>query len=167
MYNGACNPNEPPARRISAARNYGARGAHHATLVFNDADSLCKPEQVRWMVRLAEQAPGLVFGFTVYSRLADVPITHWPDAFTAPVEWQMFHSLSSGCIAIRRECFEEVGGYDETWQYGFEDYDFAQRCAKLWPLRRVEGELYHLYHPRPAVEPENGPDAARYAEMYG
>jgi hypothetical protein len=157
----------PIAGQIANARNVAARDTDAPILVFNDADSLCKPEQIREMVRLAEEAPGLVFGFTVYSRLADAPINHWSEAFTAPVEWQMFNSLSSGCIAIRRDCFEQVGGYDETWQYGFEDYDFAQRCAKLWPIRRVEGELYHLWHPRPAVEPEDGPDAERYHSLYG
>lgn len=158
----------PIAGQLARARNWGAQ-LHDLgdVLVFNDGDSLVTPNQLNDATRLAEEAPGLVFAFTVYSRLANVPITHWSEAFTAPVEWQMFNSFSSGCVAIRRECFEEVGGYDETWQYGFEDYDFAQRCAKLWPIRRVEGELYHLWHPRPAVEPENGPDRERYELLYG
>src|SRR5690348_17446134 len=130
----------PTAQAVAEARNLGAALTAGEILVFADADSLVKPAQVARMVQQADVAPGLVFGFTVYSRLADVPIHHWQEAFTAPVEWQMFNSFSSGCVAIRRECFEEVGGYDETWQYGFEDYDFAQRCAKLWPIRRVDGE---------------------------
>ena len=158
----------PGATNIADARNSrGFARLPEDVLVFNDADSLCQPEQIREAVRLAEEAPGLVFAFDVYSRLADVPIATWKEAFEAPVEWSMFNSLSSGCIAIRRECFEQVGGYDETWQYGFEDYDFAQRCAKLWPIRRVRGELVHLWHPRPAVEPEDGPDAKRYVDLYG
>lgn len=157
-------------QKVSYARNALADMSDEAVILFNDADSLCKPEQIREAVRLAEEAPGLVFAFTNYCRLSQKTtesLTSWRDACDAPVEWEMYGSNSSGCVAISRESFLQVGGYDETWLDGYEDYDFAFRCAEMFgPNRRVEGDLIHLFHPRPAVEPENGRDRERFEKKW-
>ena len=57
----------------------------------------------------------------------------------------MIHEAPShGCVAIRRVCFLEVG-YDEAYEgWGPEDQDFNRRAP--WPVRRVTGELEHLWH---------------------
>ncbi len=156
-------------QQVAKARNR-ALAFGEDSFVFNDADSLCRPEQIQTAVRLAEMSPGLVFAYTSYCRLsqrATEALMSWRDAFEAPVEWEMVGSLSSGCVAISRESFLEAGGYDESWLDGYEDYDFALRCNERWPNRRVEGELVHLWHPRPAVEPENGRDRRRFEERWG
>ncbi len=106
-------------------------------LVFNDGDSLVPAARMREAIRLAESEPGLVFAYTVYVRenQAGVPV------------WAMGGSASMACVAIRRDCFDEVGGFDEGYEgWGYEDLDFVRRCAERWPLRRVDGEVVHLWH---------------------
>lgn len=156
--------------RLARARNEGAGIGEGLidgdVIVFNDADSLCQPENIHRAVELAAEAPGLVFAWDTYYRLSQKTtgnVGRWQDAFEQPVAWGMYESLSAGCMAISRRCFQEVGGFDPSWATACEDYDFADRCNRLWPNRRVAGELIHLWHPRPAVEPENTRDGKRWA----
>ena len=122
-------------------------------LVFNDGDSLVEPANISRMVRDAE-APGLVFGYTRYRRLnqaATENLKSFVLAFVQPdhfFEWQMLNSGSNGCAAIRRDCFNEVGGLDENFQgWGYEDLAFDVICEAHWPSRRIAGDLIHLWHP--------------------
>lgn len=134
-----------------AARNYGAAHTTEDMLVFNDADTICPPAQIREAVRLAGERPGLVFAYDLYVRVGE----RGSRAYLAgggPIEGcgsdqEIFNSGSMGCVAISRACFEQVGGFDESYQgWGYEDLDFAQRCGALWPNRRVSGPVYHLWH---------------------
>lgn len=157
------------ARRIATARNLGARlavgGPDRAdVLVFNDADSIVSREQLLEAGRLAGEAPGLVFAFDNYQRLsssATAAVTTAEEALEAPVAWEMYGSLSSGCVAIHADSFEQLDGYDTDYKHGYEDLDFAVRAAALWPTRRVAGDLVHLWHSRPDLEPEDSADDLR------
>jgi GT2 family glycosyltransferase len=121
---------------VAARRDYDPRGDFDP-IVFNDADSICPLEQIQEAVRLAEEAPGLVFAYDLYVRKTK----EGRDGQT------FMNSPSMACVAISRQCFEQVGGFDETYVgWGYEDLDFAQRCNALWPLRRVSGPVYHLWH---------------------
>lgn len=154
------------------SRNLGAFLAQGRLLVFNDADSLCPAAHIQEAVTLASDSPGLVLAYTDYCRLSEaetrmVTPGSYEYAFDAPIDWAMWggSSMSSGCLAIRRRCFEDVKCFDASWLHGFEDYDFAQRCAQRWPLRRIAGKLTHLWHPRPDIEPEVF-DRGRYQETW-
>ena len=49
--------------------------------------------------------------------------------------------------AISRECWDQLGGYDEAYVgWGMEDRDLNRRAEELWPTRRVPGELIHMWH---------------------
>jgi N-acetylglucosaminyl-diphospho-decaprenol L-rhamnosyltransferase len=41
-----------------------------------------------------------------------------------PVEW-----ATGGCLLVRRECFEQLGGLDESFFLYYEDVDFCRRAA--------------------------------------
>lgn len=132
-------------------------------LVFNDADCLAPPDQVHEAVRLAHQAPGLVWAYDFYCRLTRAatialrPSTYL-DAFLGPFEWAQANTPSHSCSAIRRECFLELGGYNTDYTgWGYEDCDLTARSAKLWPTRRVQGKVVHLWHGdrRPDDSPED------------
>jgi len=122
------------------ARNYGARRLlwDADPVVFVDADTIVPPDQIASAIRLAREAPGLVYGYTLYLRQRPGRLGY-EDEFMAPP--------SMGCVAISRESFELVGGFDERFVgWGYEDVEFAQRCAERWPLRRVDGVATHLWH---------------------
>ncbi len=161
-----------PARAIANARNRGAFFVADDVIVFNDADSLVEGFQIIRAASLARQEPGLVFAYTRYRRLTkastEAIVEHGWHANLVESEWESDTSLSSGCVAISVASFNALGGYDETWLDGFEDYDLALRSRERYRNpRHVPGDLLHLWHERPAVEPENGRDLARYKELYG
>jgi GT2 family glycosyltransferase len=132
----------PPPWSPGKARNRGAWLALGEVLVFNDADTIVPHEQIREAARLAAEQPGLVYGYSLYLSLAE-----GAEPVSGKVEREIVNSPSMGCAAISRECFERLGGFDESYQgWGYEDVDFAVRAAELWPLRRVEGPAYHLWH---------------------
>lgn len=136
----------------AAARNAGALNVHasRTVVVFNDADTVVPPEHIRTAAWQASQSPGLVYAYDLYLRLTresseammrgEQP--HWP----VP-EREILNAPSMGCAAISLECFREVGGFGEQYVgWGYEDVDFANRCAERWPLRRVPGPAFHLWH---------------------
>lgn len=107
-------------------------------IVIADADSLVPLSQVEKAIKWAKEKRGLVWAYTTYRRLN----SKWDG-----IEWQMANAPSLGCMAIRRECFEKVGGFDKRFRgWGYEDLDFARRCAEHWEHRRVPGYLTHLWH---------------------
>lgn len=148
----------PPPREAwspGRARNLGAEQITGKVVVFNDADSICPPEQIREAVRLAEEAPGLVFAYDLYVRLDEsesemvrrLDTAEQDEWFAWPHQQLIHNSGSMACVAISRACFEQVGGFDESYEgWGYEDLDFAQRCGTLWPNRRVSGPVFHLWH---------------------
>lgn len=135
------------ARNVAAAHSWEAD-----VIVFNDADTVCPPDQIREAVRLATEQPGLVFAYDLYVRLSETATSVYVDDLSLdPMEMSIDATFTSsgsmGCVAISRECFDQVGGFDESYQgWGYEDLDFAHRCAALWPNRRVSGPVYHLWH---------------------
>ncbi len=94
------------------------------------------------------------------------------DLFGLPdeaVEWEKLQSGSHGCVAIRRDCWQRVGGLDPAFgMAGYEDLAFNTVCEAFWPSRRVAGDLYHLWHPRGwDADPEReAANLARYREQY-
>ena len=135
------------------SKNAGVRswpGDPDDVFVLADCDCVTSRETLRELVWLAHSAPGLVGCGTYLRILGPEDIAHyqsWEEAalglrgVVRPVD------APAQLLAIRRECFEQVGGYDERYiGYGFEDYDFRERCEKLWPFRQATGTLVHLWH---------------------
>jgi hypothetical protein len=128
------------------ARNRSVKITTGPILLFNDADSICPPDQIREAIRLAGEEPGLVFAYDLYLRLQKDAVHEGAISY-GRVEREIFNSGSMACVAISRECFERVGGFNESYVgWGYEDLDFARRCDELWPIRRVPGPVYHLWH---------------------
>ncbi len=124
-----------PFRRAQAL-NMAVAASDAAIIVINDADSVVTAGQIQEAITLAH-TPGLVFAYTRYVRLDE----------HGHVDRVLQEPSSHGCVAIRRDCFAEIGGYDERYRgWGPEDQEFNRRAANLWPLRRVPGDLTHLWH---------------------
>ena len=61
---------------------------------------------------------------------------------TTPISW-------SCCIAIPRAAWDRLGGFDERFVgWGFEDMAFQSAVCGLLGHERIEGDVYHLWHPR-------------------
>lgn len=61
---------------------------------------------------------------------------------TNPISW-------SCCIVFPRRVWDHMGGFDERFRgWGFEDMAVQSVVAGLYGHERVEGDVYHLWHPR-------------------
>lgn len=61
---------------------------------------------------------------------------------TNPRSWSCF-------IAIPRDVWDDMGGFDERFVgWGYEDMAFKSLVTSLYPWDLVNGDVYHLWHPR-------------------
>lgn len=157
--------------RFSRARacNAGVADTRAEVVVINDADTLCPPASVREAVRLATEAPGLVRAYSRYRRLtqdATAELATYKEALAAPDEaiyWQQEPAFAHGCAVLQRDCYETVGGYDPRFEgWGYEDMAAELLFDAFWPDRRIQGDLFHLWHPN-AETPE---DRERNERLY-
>jgi len=137
----------------AVARNHGARVARGGIIAFQDSDDLWKPTKLERQVSLLERDRSLPCclcnisvgimdgkGFTsfdqsfihpqheegIWLNVADILATRFV--------------LFTQAVAIRRETFEKLGGFDESLRY-LEDYDLPLRLALVGPWAFIREPL--------------------------
>jgi len=124
-------------RGVSHARNVGCRESKGELVVICDADDVVVPGWLRALVAVAVTAE-CVGGSLDATMLNDASTIAWrfphrPD--TLPVKLR-FLPYAHGCnIAVWRDVVESLGGWEESYQGGGEDVDFA------WRLQLAGGRL--------------------------
>ncbi len=146
-------------RGLPAARNAGAeRAAMHASeyLVFLDADDTIEPAFVERLSREMRRAQGAEGGGVAsgggsasvshaycQERLTDKAFGTWAVPAWDPL-LLLITNLHPVTALVRRECFEAIGGFDETMRRGYEDWDLWIRfSAKGWRGVRVREALFN------------------------
>jgi GT2 family glycosyltransferase len=111
----------------SFARNLAAGLARGDILAFCDADDVVLPGWVESWVRALADAD-LAGGMTDFWSLSDGPPPASPIPRPPPVKSQFgfLEGAMSSNMAVRREAFEDVGGFDENLAVG-EDIDLCWR----------------------------------------
>lgn len=115
------------AAGASAARNDGAEAARGAKILFCDADDVVGPDWIQQLAAALDREVA-VGGWlsTFVSTPGDIDVGGRPAVASFGTE----HFLISACMGIRRDVFDEVGGFDETWGPG-EDIDLSLRLIHL------------------------------------
>lgn len=139
----------------SAAVNLAARQAEPWDLaLIVDADVICDPDHVRQAMTLAAQEDRLVVPFTVRHNLNARGSHRIMAGERGP--WESFvmadyFDQHSSVLAVPRSAWDTIGGMDESFSgWGMEDTAFAIAAITLvGPLLRLEGEVWHLWHPAP------------------
>jgi hypothetical protein len=146
---------KPPALDMPYSRawsfNVGARAAKGKILVLHDSD-ICAPtryaaELVK-LHRLGYRAMRLhrfIFFLNEGSSSAFMANLYGQRRFVIEAIMQ---NSQGGTIALERDAYFEIGGYDESFVgWGGEDNEFFQRCqtTKCYPYMYLP--FVHLYHP--------------------
>jgi GT2 family glycosyltransferase len=139
---------------ISGARNVGASIAKQPFLVFLDAHCLVHSGWLASLVDVIETGQQNIVGPAVRDR-------NEPDYIGCGArlvgrelryEWNPVQNkypteigiIPGGCMALSRELFENIGGFDTMRHYGFEDVEFSLRAWRLGtrllgvPASRIE-----------------------------
>jgi glycosyltransferase involved in cell wall biosynthesis len=133
-------------RGVAAARNHGLRLARGRYIAFLDSDDEWTPEKTDRQVRWLEAHPdfGLVL-CDVIRQYGDRP-EHFRRRELLPEDGDIFKwvllepSFVPASAMIRREVYEDVGGFDESLPTA-EDLDYHLRIAARWQIGIVEEAL--------------------------
>lgn len=133
---------------IAAAKNVGARAAQASIVLFFDDDDVADPNLLRTHIEAHQQEPDprlAVLGWTGWSpHLATTPLMHYvteigKQLFCYPLfkphELLGFDSFWGGRASCKRALFEELGGFNPSFVFGYEDIEFAFRAQRSGGFR--------------------------------
>lgn len=147
----------------AAARNAGVRASTSRVVAVVDADNLLAPDMLHSAALKAERTGRLVKPFTTFGYL-DQPSTdaYYEHGGLHGATWEgdgPQTGFAGGSYVIRRDIWDDLGGFDEQFQgWGAEDDAFTITAEKaLGPVLTTAGPCYHLWHPSPGrvTSPEN------------
>jgi GT2 family glycosyltransferase len=122
-----------PSRGPAQARNAGARVARAPLLCFLDSDVLVRPNTLATFVALFDADPSLAAAFGSYDTQPVDPglVSQYRNLLHHFVHQSSHEAAStfwSGCGAIRRDDFWDLGGFDPTFtRPSVEDIDLGYR----------------------------------------
>lgn len=155
----------------ASAINAAVRATTAEVIIQSDPDSLVADETLQAAVNLAGQAHGLVVPHDRYLYLSwanTYRIYHGDRTLESmgPDDCDTFgpHGLGN-VVVFSRRTWELARGFDERFGlWGGDDAAFAYACAAfVGPVRRLSGDVWHLWHPR---LPQSEPGAPGYAEQF-
>ncbi|HRO63199.1 MAG TPA: galactosyltransferase-related protein [Thermomonas sp.] len=137
--------------RKSWGFNVGARIARGNILVFQDGD-VCMPSRYAFEIVRALAVSG--YGAASLQRflfyldaVSTRRISCKSDALRSARIEVIRQNWKGGTIAIRRDAFHAIGGFDEGFvDWGGEDVEFYDRCHEIRHLRAGYLPFIHLWH---------------------
>jgi hypothetical protein len=155
-----------PGWRKAWGYNVGARLAQADVLIFQDGD-VCVPATYTAEVLAALARPDVgaaslqrflfYLDGTASNRVtSDKEIPRDVSPQTTRQNWK------GGTIAIRKDAFHAIGGFDEGFvDWGGEDDEFYDRCAEIGHCRSGYLPFVHLWHtPQPVRKMSTNPNIA-------
>ncbi len=153
----------------AAARNFGVRASTGRIVCFLDDDSIPDKKWLQEILRPFQESgsTGLVSGCTLsYDRGSDLPLLLEKTVYAGK-------SWATCNIAYRRDAFEKLGGFDESYtEPSWEDNDLGLR-ARWAGYSHVYSEGAIVYHPHEKDLSEykkkcllNGRGAAVFSRKY-
>ncbi len=152
IYRHLAKEGVPPGWHKAWAYNIGARLARGSILVFHDGD-VCAPEgyarEILQAIELRGHAAASLQRLLFYLGKTDTQALNASDQIDSSFTPTMvFQNWKGGTIAIRKDAFSAIGGFDEGFvDWGGEDDEFYNRCGLLGHCRSGYLPFVHLWHP--------------------
>jgi len=106
-------------------RNAGVERAKGEWIVFIDDDCVAEPDYLKAYSNAVTNHPEVsLFEGKIFP---DRPKRTWAETCPENSEGRMFWTSN---LCVNRSTFEELGGFDETFEVAYEDVDFAYRVKK-------------------------------------
>lgn len=121
-----------------------------------DADTVVPPAQAGFAAQLAVESHRAALAYREYVPLTREATARLLSGSTAPPTLAdvkdppgVTRANVSGCIVVPRFLWDRIGGFDERFVgWGGEDVAFAAACRVLCgSIERVDGRVFHLWHP--------------------
>lgn len=116
---------------VSAARNAGIKNTQSSMVLVLDGDDKLEPDYIESVGKLLHDNPSMVAASSWMHTFGVL------DALVCPAGGNIVPFLSNNCCPathiLRRENFEQCGGYDESMRSGFEDWDFFLSMLETLP----------------------------------
>jgi glycosyltransferase involved in cell wall biosynthesis len=154
---------------LAKSLNRGISKARGEYIARQDADDSSHPERIMQQARYLDEHPeiGVVGAATRWMDGDDNLMKIWPlGQDNAEIQKLLISTcpLIHGSTMFRRQCFEEIGGYDTSMRTG-QDYDFWLRISETWDMTCLRDVLYtYRWHPGMASI-EHKEEQARHAEI--
>jgi glycosyltransferase involved in cell wall biosynthesis len=129
---------------VSSARNVGIKNAKSGLILTLDADDKYEVTFLEKAVAVLVNNPeiGIVSSWGMYV-MDDKQLQVYKSMGNTVTDF-LFHNAAIGTSLFRRECWEQVGGYDENPENGYEDWEFYLRvCALGWKVHIIEEVLFY------------------------
>jgi len=159
---------EPFSR--SGSKNLGADACTDTVVMFLDSDTIIPHDQIDAAIDLARQ------GYVVhpYTNYVSVSRHETQAVFKKQLlpeqtngEWTITWA-TGGATVIPVDLFNQIGRFDEGYtDWGFEDISLLIAAKRAGAeVKRIDGNCYHLWHPRTPDTPEILAGAEKYRREY-
>lgn len=142
---------------VSSARNAGIKKAEAPMVLVLDGDDKLEPTYIEYVSKLLHDNPAMVATSSWMHTFGVL------DAIVCPTGGNVVPFLSHNCCPathiLRREVFEQCGGYDESMRSGFEDWDFFLSMLETIP------EAYIGIVERPLINYRTAPASSNVKSM--
>ena len=120
---------------VSAARNTGIRTAEAALIVVLDGDDNLEPSFVEEVSKILYDNPAMIAASSWLHTFGVLESIVRPSG--GDVTAFLSHNCCPATHILRRQAWEQCGGYDETMRHGFEDWDFFLNMLEAVPNTNI------------------------------
>ena len=152
-------------RGQAAARNYGIKNAKFDYIAFQDSDDKWHPQKLELQMKALEDASlnvGMVYHKMRYQLEGigsiikpneDISLERKNGDIYKELLWDNLIGMPT--LLVKRECLEQVGGFDETMK-SLEDYDLVLRIAQNYEAVFVDEILLEAAFTEGSVSTNSG-----------
>lgn len=130
--------------KLPKARNSGIQKANGKYILTLDADDKFEPTFIEKAlgVLISDDSVGLVCSWG-YRFMGDEKGELFTPGGGSIKEFLFCNAANMGSLLFRKECWAQVGGYDEKMKLGYEDWEFYIRvCKQGWNMKVLQEPLF-------------------------